>query len=136
MSLTKKVTRYTERHIYGDGLSEADDGEYVKHEEYARLRSVLESLKARLIEVNAGIPEMGNIDTELVATIDCALESRDEPGERHCACIAQMARTWKYCTDCGGRIPQNRPAELAEDSSADYARIDAANSQKNRNEPQ
>lgn len=38
-------------------------------------------------------------------------ELADEPGERLCACIPQMNRTWKYCTDCGGRVPENRPAE-------------------------
>lgn len=33
-----------------------------------------------------------------------------EPSERLCACVPQMARPWKYCTDCGGRIPENREA--------------------------
>jgi len=30
-----------------------------------------------------------------------------EATERFCACIPMAPRSWKYCQDCGGRIPEN-----------------------------
>lgn len=47
--------------------------------EIERLRAGLAELKARLVEVNVGIPGMGATDSELVATIDCLLRGAAEP---------------------------------------------------------
>lgn len=73
--------------------------------EAERLRKVLVDLRARLIEVNEG-GEMGGIDSELVATIDCALavpsvQQPKPPHEReppHCpSCSCGMGNAEYLC---------------------------------------
>jgi hypothetical protein len=92
--------------------------------ECARLRAVLSDLKTRLIEVNQGIPEMGNIDAELMATIDCALNSPAEPTRDPRPADCQRAGCYEvvspamrggsvvvHCPPCPNASAQNRPAE-------------------------